>query len=111
MFDCFRFHALFLFSVEHLGGLLGADGMFQSVYVGNRWQEYESIDVEETLAAIELQSEKHREMLEQGSAISTEVITDRGYRTVTERAELRRPGFWDGATRRRPRPSLKRRRD
>ena len=33
-------------------------------------------------------SEEHRDMLESGSAISPEVITDRGYRTVKVKSEL-----------------------
>jgi hypothetical protein len=40
-------------------------------------------------------SPNHRYALEQGSAISPEVIAARGYRTITAKAELRRLGFSD----------------
>ena len=46
----------------------------------------------------DLLSLEHRKMLEEDSGISSEVISDRGYRTVTNMAELRRLGFSDAQT-------------
>ena len=44
-------------------------------------------------------SSEHRYALEQGSAISPEVIAARGYRTITARTELRRLGFSEAQSR------------
>ena len=46
-----------------------------------------------TASTPELLSSTHRAMLEEGSGIASDVITGRGYRTVTSKAELGHLGF------------------